>query len=261
MSNGSDEPEPVEGSQPTRRRRPRSTAEREPNDRPARTERSRSTDTREPTDAPGLTGEPEPPGAPEPTDAHASAEAPDVAPTRDGRMAVVVTTVCCAIFAGGGHLTLLIAAQGDDGVPIPWQPVVGASLALVAVVSFGGFFYASLRARVAIAASFVLTFLLILTYAMTLTQLDAWESDSLADAMLDDFRVIVQTIIAFYFGTETVITMTKIIKIPSSLGSSAITRSDRDLPSGSRAAGDEPSLWGRLRERRARTGDRAKAKG
>lgn len=182
-----------------------------------------------------------------PTPASQSSEDPDVSPTRDGRVAVFVTTALCAIFAGGGHLTLLIAAQGNDEVPFPWQPVVGLSLALVATISFGGYFYASLRARVAIAASFVVTFLLILTYALTLTQLGEWNDNSLADSMMSDFRVIVQTIIAFYFGTETLITVTKIVKIPASAGSTAITRSDRDLPSGSVNAGDEPGLLRRMR--------------
>ncbi|HKE70845.1 MAG TPA: hypothetical protein VKB55_16415 [Nocardioidaceae bacterium] len=185
--------------------------------------------------------------ADQPTPESQSAEAPDVSPTRDGRTAVFVTTALCAIFAGGGHLTLLIAAQGNNEVPFPWQPVVGLSLALVATISFGGYFYASLRARVAIAASFVVTFLLILTYALTLTQLGEWDDNSLADSMMSDFRVIVQTIIAFYFGTETLITVTKIVKIPSSAGSTAITRSDRDLPSGSVDAGHEAGLLKRMR--------------
>lgn len=188
--------------------------------------------------------------APEPEQSEASTSSPDetdVSPTRDGRAAVFVTTILCAIFAGAGHITLLIAAQGDDEVPFAWQPVVGASLALVATISFGGYFYASLRARVAIAASFVVTFLLILTYTLTLTQLGEWNDESLAEDMLTDFRVIVQTIIAFYFGTETLVTVTKIVKIPAGAGATAITRSDRDLPSGSVNAGDEASLLRRMR--------------
>ena len=184
----------------------------------------------------------------EPSPDSESSEEPDVSPTRDGRIAVFVTTILCALFAGAGHLTLLIADMDD------WQPIVGASLALVAAISFGGYFYASLRARVAIAASFTLTFLLILTYALTLTQLGEWESDSLADSMMTDFRVIVQTIIAFYFGTETLITVTKIIKIPAEDGAKAITRSDRDLPSGSVDAGKEPGLLSRMRKQKWSTG-------
>lgn len=183
----------------------------------------------------------------EQSEAAPSSDETDISPTRDGRTAVFVTTILCAIFAGAGHITLLIAAQGDDAVPFPWQPVVGASLALVATISFGGYFYASLRARVAIAASFVVTFLLILTYALTLTQLGEWSDESLAEDMMTDFRVIVQTIIAFYFGTETLVTVTKIVKIPAEAGATAITRSDRDLPSGSVSAGDEASLLRRMR--------------
>ena len=52
--------------------------------------------------------------------------AADVPATRDGRSAVRWTTGICAIFAGGGHLALLIAwlAGRDDQFPIPWQPIV-----------------------------------------------------------------------------------------------------------------------------------------
>lgn len=189
----------------------------------------------------------------EQSEAAQSSSETDISPTRDGRTAVFVTTVLCAIFAGAGHITLLVAAQGDDEIPFPWQPVVGASLALVATISFGGYFYASLRARVAIAASFVVTFLLILTYALTLTQLGEWQDESLADSMMTDFRVIVQTIIAFYFSTETLVTVTKIVKIPATEGATAITRSDRDLPSGSKPAGQEPTLLKRMSRKKKRS--------
>lgn len=159
----------------------------------------------------------------------------DVPATKDGRKALVVTTLICALFAGGGHLALLIAwNMGDEEVfPLPWQPIVGVSLAVVSIVAFGGMFLASLRARVAIASAFILTFLLMLTYVVTISQMGEWDSESLAQALMDDFRVILQTIIGFYFGTEALISVAKIVKTPSGLGAKAVMRADRDLPSGS----------------------------
>ena len=103
---------------------------------------------------------------------------------------------------------------------------------MVAVVSFGGSLLASLRARVAITASFVLTFLLMLTYVMTISQIGEWSSRSLAQSLMDDFRSIVQTIIVFYFGSEAFISVSKVIKTPRELGPKAVMRCDRDLPSG-----------------------------
>ncbi|HYJ67715.1 MAG TPA: hypothetical protein VEX15_08620 [Nocardioidaceae bacterium] len=155
----------------------------------------------------------------------------DVPPDRDGRVWVGVTALLCALAAGGGHIWLWADAQGPGGISNGSTSIAGASVALVAAISFGGFFLASLRARVAIAASFVLTFLLILSYTLTLAGFGALNSTSLTESMMGDFRVIVQTIIGFYFGTETVITAAKIIKMPKGTNAKAVMRSDRDLPS------------------------------
>lgn len=155
--------------------------------------------------------------------------------TRSGLTAVFRTTVVCASAAAIGHLVLLLGWLGHDPAEpsnlLPWQPVVGASLSLVAVVSFGGFYYAALRVRVAIMSSFLLTFLLLLTYVLTVTELSGESDSAMVTTLLDDFRVIVQTIIGFYFGTETVLSLTKILRAPRG-NAAAIRRADRDLPAG-----------------------------
>jgi hypothetical protein len=72
-----------------------------------------------------------------------------------------VTTAICAVFAAAGHGMLWLAYSNEwnsrEDVDMPWQPVAGISIVVVAVVAFGGFYVASRRARVAIAASFLLT--------------------------------------------------------------------------------------------------------
>jgi hypothetical protein len=172
------------------------------------------------------------------TDAPIAAEIPNggfAAPaTRDGRQAVVRTTAICALVGAAGHVLLLLGwmsrPPGVDNL-LPWQPVVGASLTVVAVVAFGGFYLAALRARIALMSTFILTFLLLLTYVLTVAEMNQGAELQLTQALLDDFRVIVQTIIGFYFGTETILSITKIIRAPKE-NAAAVRRADRDLPAG-----------------------------
>ena len=163
-------------------------------------------------------------------------QSPSAAPTtRDGRRTVLVTTALCVVFGTAGHLLLLVGwvsrAPGQAENAVPWQPVVGASLTAVALLSFGGFYYASLRARVAIMGSFILTFLLLFTYVLTVRELQPTVDQTLVESLIGDFRIIVQTVIGFYFGTETVLSLTKILRAPKE-DAAAIRRADRDLPAG-----------------------------
>jgi hypothetical protein len=156
----------------------------------------------------------------------------DGVPTRDGRPAVLWTTIACAAIAVSGHVALLLGwLFGDQkNNALPWQPVVGASIAGVAIVSFGGLYYAALRMRVALAGSFVLTFLLLMTFVLTVTEIGAnVRLSKFTSDVMGDFRVIVQTVIGFYFSTEALLSVTKIIK---SDGGSRSRRADRDLPAG-----------------------------
>jgi hypothetical protein len=174
-------------------------------------------------------------------DQHADTEpsgerSPSSAPvTRDGRNVVLLTTALCVLFGVAGHLVLLggwvSRAPGQSGDALPWQPVVGASLTAVALLSFGGFYYASLRARIAIMTSFLLTFLLLLSYVLTVRELQPTVDQTLVEILIGDFRVIVQTVVGFYFSTETVLSLTKILRAPKD-DPAAIRRADRDLPAG-----------------------------
>jgi hypothetical protein len=148
---------------------------------------------------------------------------------------ILKTTTYCALFAAGGHVLIwigyLINAHTNSKW-IPWQPVVGIALAGVATLSFGGFYAATLRARVAIASSFLLTFLVLLTYELTLTQLAVHFSDvNDATTLLTDLRKEVGVIIAFYFGSEAAIGVAKSIGV--AVGgpdkTKAIMTSDRDV--------------------------------
>ncbi len=140
--------------------------------------------------------------------------------------ALLWTTVICVLGAVLGHVLL---GLNYENAWLPWQPIAGASLALVAVTSFGGFYLASRRARVAITASFLLTFLVLLTYVVTISQIK-----DVADApegLVSDFRIVVQTIIGFYFGTEAIVAATKVMGVARSTDSTArdVRRADRDL--------------------------------
>jgi hypothetical protein len=143
---------------------------------------------------------------------------------------IIWTTVICALIAAGGHVTLWIASStgwtvpietpdGNRGAAVPWQPVTGIVLVLVAIVAFGGYFIAARRARVAISASFLLTFLVALSYVLTLQGLAQATQAGGAKDLFNDFRTVVIVIIGFYFGTEALVSGAKII-------GAAITRND-----------------------------------
>lgn len=142
---------------------------------------------------------------------------------------VLGTTGFCLLFALAGHIVVWLAWV-HDASKWPWQPIVAMSLTGVALGSFGGFYIASRRARTAIAASFLLTFLVTLTYALSISAFLDLKSEG-ADELFDDFRTICLAIIAFYFGSEAVITSTKVIQVAHTSGTTAqdIKTADRDL--------------------------------
>lgn len=134
-----------------------------------------------------------------------------------------------------------IARLSAAGISLAWQPIVGLSLSVVAITSFGGFYLASRRARIGFAASFVLTFLVLLSYMLTLDGLAAAadgrpaageeEFTAAASAIrefLTDFRGSVALIVGFYFGTDAAVSVVKIFRTNQAEGSE-IARLDRDL--------------------------------
>lgn len=150
--------------------------------------------------------------------------------------AVVITTVITAavVVAAHGLLGLNhwlgINSDPDDDLGLAWQPIVGVALSTVALVSFGGFYVASRRARVAIGASFVLTFLAMLPFALTIEALAPNAETAFAKALVDQFAATVGTVVAFYFGSEAVISGLKLWTISRSPDAALdIKRADRDL--------------------------------
>lgn len=132
-----------------------------------------------------------------------------------------------------------MALRGSVLSNIPWQPILGSSLMGIAIVAFGGFYLAGQRARVAIMASFVLTFLCLFITTLTIPSLgssddpattDIREMSQMVEALLDQFKFILATVITFYFGSEAVIAVSKIRAEGQSGSSSAdIRKSDTDL--------------------------------
>jgi hypothetical protein len=149
---------------------------------------------------------------------------------RPGR-AVLLTTAVCATVGVAGH-GLLWAASANGWMKsgtVPWQPVTGIVLVVIAVVAFGGFYIASQRARIAIASSFLLTFLVALTYVLTIERF-AKATLGQAKVIFDEFRNTVAVIIGFYFGSEAAVSVTKIIAASRAPASAADVRdADRDL--------------------------------
>lgn len=153
------------------------------------------------------------------------------------RGVVATTTVCALVAAGGQGLTWLAYALRWQRW-IPWQPVAGIVLAVVAIVAFGGYYRASRRARVAIAASFFLTFFVCLSYVLTLPPFVTAAQAEGARELFTDFRNMVIVIVGFYFGTEAAISVTKVLGIAlagrgattTTATSEAIQRADRDFP-------------------------------
>lgn len=142
---------------------------------------------------------------------------------------ILWTTLGCLLFAVGGHAMLWVAYARHWGTKAPWQPIAGISIIGVAVIAFGGFYVASRRARVAIAASFLLSFLLMLTFAVTIDRFADGLSET-ATELLRDYRVVIQTIVGFYFSSEAVVSAAKVIATSRTGTAAQIRRADRDLP-------------------------------
>lgn len=152
---------------------------------------------------------------------------------------LIWTTVICTAMAVAGH-GLMWAAYALEwnkpgNVNVPWEPIAGISLSVVAIVAFGGFYIASRRARIAIAASFLLTFLVTLPFVLTI---DAFVPQTeQAKDLFGDFRNIVSLIIGFYFASEAAVSGLKVIRAGSSDVTLAdIQRADRDLAPPAKAA-------------------------
>ena len=139
------------------------------------------------------------------------------------------TVSVCAIAGAAGHAMLWISYANDWGRVVPWEPVAGISMVVIAIVSYGGFYVASRRARIAIASSFLLTFLVMLTYVLTIRAL-AVATQDYGNEIFDDFRWIVQAVIYSYFGSEAIVATTKVIAAKkTATKTSEIQRSDADL--------------------------------
>ena len=168
-----------------------------------------------------------------PTTYLGSAESETIARTDFGRKPGLWTIVTITGTSVAGNLVLWVgsATHSVDRV-VFWAPIFAIVVSVVGLVSFGGFYVASHRARVAITASVVTTFIVMLVFSLTITALNESANAKLAEALIADFRTIVIAVVGFYFGTETVVTVTKIVAtrqadpgLRQTLG-----RVDRDLP-------------------------------
>ncbi|MBB2924655.1 hypothetical protein [Cellulomonas cellasea] len=148
-------------------------------------------------------------------------------------MAITISVVTMA------HLALLFmnVARGlqDPGeesaiTAVPWQPLVAIALSVVSLTTFGGFYVAVRRARIALTASFLLTFLAMLPFALTIPELATVAETRFAADLLQQFSTVVGTVVVFYFGSEAVITGGKLFATAQKPEAAAeFRRADRDL--------------------------------
>lgn len=155
---------------------------------------------------------------------------------------VAAATIICVVMIIVAHALLYIAfrynwTRTEDQIPIIWQPIIGGTLGIISLSSFGMFYAASRRARVAITASFILTFLASLTFVLTVPAFAGETTKQAALGIFGDFRSLLTTIVIAYFGSEGLISATKAISTAvANRGQSAevttlaIRGADIDLP-------------------------------
>ena len=101
----------------------------------------------------------------------ANPTSPDALPDDIAKGWIIATTAFCLVAGLAGHAAIWWGYyRGATNNPVAgwrWQPIIGLSMTAVALGAFGGYYVASRRARIAIAASFLLTFLQLSTYALT----------------------------------------------------------------------------------------------
>lgn len=158
------------------------------------------------------------------------------AKSSEGRARLKVSAAAGSIVLIIGLFPLAAGVLASSGRVVPWQPVVAATLAANAVVALGGYYLASRRARIAIAASFLLFFLTLFSFMLSLEALNAILSStgeeevsaSAVRALFDDFRGQIVLILGFYFGSDAAVNVVKLLRTPTD-DVEAFKRADRDL--------------------------------
>jgi hypothetical protein len=138
----------------------------------------------------------------------------------------VATVTGCMFFA----LLYGVAWRSAVGsLPFAWQPVVGLTMSVVVMASFGGYYLASRRSRVAFALSFMLT---LDGLARVVAGTDAGDGAEVAakviQDLLSDFRSSVALIVGFYFGTDAAVSVVKMFRA-AGRDPEDIARLDMDL--------------------------------
>lgn len=128
----------------------------------------------------------------------------DVAPTR----ALAGTILFCMVFAALLHVVLWVAYVLDWSDNVPWQPVASIGVAVIAFASFGGFYVASGVMRLAIGASFILTYVVLMTFAISIE--DFGMSDA-ARPFVESYEDVLKVVVGFYFAGEAAVSATKVV--------------------------------------------------
>lgn len=147
----------------------------------------------------------------------------DVAPPR----ALTATILFCTIFAALLHFALGLAYVLDVSDDVPWQPVAAIGVVVIAIASFGGFYLATGTMRIAIGASFILTYVVLLSFAISIDQFGTSDAST---PFLDSYKDVVKVVVGFYFTSEAAVAATKVVTANRTDGDAATARAaDVDL--------------------------------
>lgn len=152
---------------------------------------------------------------------------------------VFKTTLFCGMVAALGHGLLWIGYstglnEPEGPPPIPWQPVTGITVVLVAIAAFGGFFLATEKMRVAIAAATMLSFIVLVTFVLGIDALAENAAAERAKPFVDAFVDVVKVVAGFYFGSEAVVTGAKVYASAQANGTAEqANAADSDVPGAS----------------------------
>jgi hypothetical protein len=115
---------------------------------------------------------------------------------------LAVALLDIVVLAVGVGLTYVHAiGEGGTAVAIP----------AIGIFTFAGFYYATTDVRTAIAATFVILYVVILTTLLLDSNLrDVVQSNDFAKSLVSQFTTLVGTVVAFYLGAAAIVRRTEL---------------------------------------------------
>jgi hypothetical protein len=138
-----------------------------------------------------------------------------------------LSLVVVAFIAICGHGVIWLGYEFGWGLPI--EPITAIVLTVTGVTTFGGFYIGTHRMRVAIAASFILVYFIVFTFALSLGSFSSNLYEGPVAALFTNFLDQVEVVVLFYLGAEAAIGVGKAISTGKGNADPAdIRKADRD---------------------------------